>query len=236
MTTRILIVEDDEHLAAAFQRLLKGAGYAADLADDFVGGMELLLNGSYAAVFLDITLRGTQSGIDLLREIKANEISTPVVIITGSPDVATAAEAVRNGAFDYLCKPVEKDQLLRIAEAAATQNASANERKRHHKNLETVFRNVRDTMVAVNLDTTKAGRPVAKGSRLLPYPTQESQLSERERQILLMLGQGESNTDIAAASFISIRTVETYYARIIDKLNLDGMKELRRYAIKNKPQ
>jgi FixJ family two-component response regulator len=232
MTTRILIIEDDEHLAAAFQRLLKGAGYTADLADDFVGGMELLLNGLYAAVFLDINLRGTQSGIDLLREIKANEITTPVVIITGSPDVATAAEAVRNGAFDYLCKPVEKEHLLRIAEAATRQNTRTNEKKVHHKNLEDVFRNVRDTMVAVNLDTIKAGRSVAEGSR----PSPESHLSKRERQILLMLGQGESNADIAAASFISIRTVETYYARIIDKLSLDGMKELRRYAIKNKPQ
>lgn len=234
MTTRILIIEDDGHLAAAFQRLLKGAGYGADLADDVAGGMELLLNGSYAAVFLDINLRGKRSGIDLLREIRANEITIPVVMITGSPEVATAAEAVRNGAFDYLCKPVEKDHLLRIAEAAVTQNARNDEKKRHHHNLEAVFRNVRDTMVAVDLDTPKAGRPVADGS-LLPHLNRESLLSEREQQILLMLGQGESNADIAAAFFISVRTVETYYARIIDKLNLDGMKELRRYAIKNKP-
>lgn len=236
MTTRILIIEDDEHLAAAFQRLLKGAGYGADLADDVAGGMELLLNGSYAAVFLDINLRGKQSGIDLLKEIRANDITTPVVIITGSPEVATAAEAVRNGAFDYLCKPVEKDHLLRIAKAAVTQNTLNDEKKRHHHTLEAVFRNVRDTMIAVDLDTKKTGRPVAGGPLLPPHLNMETHLSERERHILLKLGQGESNADIAAAFFISVRTVETYYARIIDKLNLDGMKELRRYAIKNKPQ
>ena len=49
-----------------------------------------------------------------------------------------------------------------------------------------------------------------------------------------MLGQGDSNADIAAVFTISARTVETYFARIIAKLKLDGMKELRRYAIRNK--
>ena len=61
----------------------------------------------------------------------------------------------------------------------------------------------------------------------------ESGLTERELQILNLLGRGESNVDIASALFISVRTVETHFARMIAKLKLDGMKELRRYAIKN---
>jgi FixJ family two-component response regulator len=248
MTTRILIIEDDEHLAAAFQRLLSGAGYGADLADDVAGGKELLLNGSYGAIFMDINLRGKQTGMDLLRELRNNEITTPVVIVTGSPEVATAAEAVRNGAFDYICKPIEKEHLLRIAEAAVKHKRKSDEKERYQKNLETAFRSVRDTMVSLDIDKTMSDRDEAvdglttvarqaaqNPSRVLPSTAlnPENLLSEREQRILTMLGQGETNSDIAAAFGIGLRTVETYYARIMEKLDLDGMKELRRYAIRN---
>ena len=57
-------------------------------------------------------------------------------------------------------------------------------------------------------------------------------LSEREHQVLSMLGRGESNASIAASFAISVRTVETYFERISAKLAVDGTRELRRYAIK----
>ena len=59
----------------------------------------------------------------------------------------------------------------------------------------------------------------------------DAALSEREKQILEMLGRGESNSEIAEAFSISVRTVETYFARIGAKLGVVGMRELRRYAI-----
>jgi len=226
MDTRILIIEDDEHLAAAFQRLLGGAGYAVDLADDYAGGRELLTSGGYGAVFLDINLRGRLTGMDLLREAREINIDTPVVIITGSPEVATAAEAVRNAAFDYLCKPIEKEQLLKSAAAALEHKAATDEKRRYQQQLESVVNNMRNALAAVDVALpSPAGR------------TQESSLdalSERERQIVSLLGQGETNIDMAAAFGISVRTVESYLGRIIEKLGLDGMKELRRLAIRIK--
>ncbi len=62
----------------------------------------------------------------------------------------------------------------------------------------------------------------------------ERVLSDQERQIYLLLGQGESTHDIANIMGISTRTVESYYARIQDKLKLTGMRELRRYVINNR--
>jgi FixJ family two-component response regulator len=256
MHTKILIIEDDERLAAAFQRILRRAGYGADVAVDYAGGKDLLTKSAYSAVFLDINLQGKQTGIDLLKTIRENAIETPVVIITGFPEVATAAAAVRNGAFDYLCKPIEKDQLLRIAGAAVTHKTLNDEKEGHRKNLEAALRSVRDTIVTADLGKTMAGLNKAENglsvgkNRIGPEAAQNpvnsalsSQgmnqqilLSKREQQILAMLGQGESPADIAAALTISVRTVETYFSRVIDKLNLGGMKELRRYAIRNKPQ
>lgn len=62
----------------------------------------------------------------------------------------------------------------------------------------------------------------------------DAALSQREEQILSMLGNGETNADIARVLAISVRTVETYYARIMEKLDLGGMRELRKYAIRRR--
>lgn len=240
MNDRILIIEDDEPLASTFRRFLMGAGYAVDVAGDYADGKELLARSSYAALFVDINLRGKLTGIDLLKEIRAIDRDIPVVIITGFPEVATAAEAVRNAAFDYLCKPIEKEQLLRVAKAAMQRKADNDEQKRQRENLEAVFRNVRDTLMTADLDGVSGGQnDTAPGMAAAPsatVPPRHSILSEREQQILAMLGQGDSNGDIASACGISARTVETYFSRMIDKLDLDGMKALRRHAIRELQQ
>lgn len=64
-----------------------------------------------------------------------------------------------------------------------------------------------------------------------PPAAQAGTLSDRERQTLDLLSQGEGNAEIAAALGVSVRTVESYYSRILIKLDLDGMKALRKYAI-----
>jgi two-component system, NtrC family, response regulator HydG len=157
MHTRILIIEDDEQLSSTFRRFLKGAGYEVDWAGDYAEGKKLLMGGKYGAVFLDINLNGRLSGIDLLREARECGIDSPVAIITGQPDVASASEAVRNGAFDYLCKPVEKDQLLRVARSAVHLKRVSDEKERYRKNLEAVFRSVRDAIITIDLNMTVTG-------------------------------------------------------------------------------
>jgi len=70
-------------------------------------------------------------------------------------------------------------------------------------------------------------------SRAVDHPEQgrERLLSDREKEVLVKLALGETNGDIAAFFGISVRTVESYFSRIIAKLGLAGMKELRRHAI-----
>ena len=67
---------------------------------------------------------------------------------------------------------------------------------------------------------------------LADTPEPLPQLSEREREILVLLAKGETNADIASTFDVSIRTVETYYSRIQVKLDLKGMKALRKYALR----
>ena len=230
----ILIVEDDIQLAKTFQRFLKGAGYQADLAEDYSSGKHLLISGSYSAVFLDINLKDKLTGIDLLKEIREINMNTPVIIMTGAPEVATAADAVRNAAFDYLCKPIEKELLLKVAQAAVNQKTLNDERARQIRNLETAFNQVRNAIATMEPERSYTSLSSGQHSDTLSPIIPESLLSKRENTVLSMLGDGDSNVDIASHLSISTRTVESYYARIISKLNLDGMKALRRYAIKNK--
>lgn len=157
MDIKILIIEDDEGLANTFQRILTGAGYRADVAGSYDDGMDFLAKGSYGAVFTDLTLSGEQTGIDLLRKIREDDMDTPIVIITGYPEVASAGEAVRYGAFDYLCKPVEKSQLLRVARSAIRHKSLNDEKERYRKNLEAVFRSVKDAIITVDLDMAITG-------------------------------------------------------------------------------
>lgn len=77
-------------------------------------------------------------------------------------------------------------------------------------------------LAAKNRDKGGAGRRPA-----LP----EAVLSERENQVLAMFGKGDSNGEIAASFAISVRTLETYFERMCNKLRVDGTRELRRYAI-----
>lgn len=69
-------------------------------------------------------------------------------------------------------------------------------------------------------------------SRMLAPDAAGAGLSHREEDILARLGRGDSSADIAAALHISVRTVETYYSRIMEKLDIVGMKELRKHAIR----
>ena len=118
-------------------------------------------------------------------------------------------------------------------ERAFAAGASGYVSKRESEDV--LFRAVSDLLAGRRHVSQRAAQSLA--NRTLPAAATEGMpaLSEREREILTRLGQGDSNVDIAAALSISVRTVETYCARLATKLELDGMKALRRYAIRKTP-
>ena len=139
MASRILIVDDEENIRFTFQSFLSDEGYEVQTASSLQEGKQCLADGKYDLVFLDILL-GRDSGLEILREIKEKGISAPVVMITGAPEVETAAEAVRYGAFDYIPKPVMQENLLRIARIALAHKQLLEERETFRMRLEGLFR------------------------------------------------------------------------------------------------
>ncbi|MEW6500551.1 MAG: sigma-54 dependent transcriptional regulator [Thermodesulfobacteriota bacterium] len=155
--TRILVVDDEESLRLTFTMFLSREGYGpVTAAATFDEAMALIGKEEFDLIISDIVMEG-ESGIDLLRRIREVNQQCPVVMVTGYPNINTAAEAVRLGAFDYLAKPVKKEELLRIARMALQQyalwkerNRLAEEKERYQQYLETVFRSVREMIVTVD--------------------------------------------------------------------------------------
>ncbi|MBF0291318.1 MAG: sigma-54-dependent Fis family transcriptional regulator [Nitrospinae bacterium] len=107
---KILVVDDEESLRLVLSRSLKRKGYDVDTAESIAEARELLNERSYSIGFFDIALPDG-SGLDLLDSVKNRSNPPSVVIITAQATMKNAIEAMRRGAFDYLTKPFDLDEV-----------------------------------------------------------------------------------------------------------------------------
>jgi two-component system response regulator HydG len=156
MKMKILIIEDEEILRFSFKSLLAKEGYEVQTAEDYNSAFQIISEFTPDLIIADIIL-GKHTGIDILRDVKKAGLQAPVVMITGKPSIKTASEAVRLGAYDYLSKPVEKEDLLKIAQQALRYKAILDdkdhaeaEKEKYRLDLETIFASVQEGIVTVN--------------------------------------------------------------------------------------
>jgi DNA-binding NtrC family response regulator len=114
---RILIVEDRDSLRRMLERALAQEGYAVEAATDVLSGVRLAEQQDFDLVLTDLKLPDG-SGLAVLAASRAAQPRVPVVVLTGYGTVATAVEAMKLGAFDFLEKPVAIDDLYRLIERA----------------------------------------------------------------------------------------------------------------------
>ena len=143
---RVLIVDDEESILFTFSKFLRDRGYLAETALTYESAVEKLKHYEYDLVFADIILGG-KSGIELLREIRELGLNCSVIIVTGAPEVDTASEALRLGAFDYIVKPVRRDTLLLVSQKAINHKTLTDEKERYRSTLETIFSNIDDAII-----------------------------------------------------------------------------------------
>ena len=108
---RILIVEDEIALAEALAQILHKNKFIADISNDGISGLDNALTGVYDVIILDIMLP-KMNGFDVLKNLRLNKITTPVLILTAKDDVADKVRGLDTGADDYLTKPFSTDELL----------------------------------------------------------------------------------------------------------------------------
>ena len=115
--TRILLVEDDLALGAMLAMELKRRGHAVETAKSGAEAQALLNKSHYDAVVTDLKL-GDMDGLEVLKLAKARAPETEVLVMTGHGSIDTAVAAMRAGAFDYLTKPVEPEELNLVLDKA----------------------------------------------------------------------------------------------------------------------
>jgi len=117
---RVLIVDDEQSIRTSIGAFVENEGHEVSLAADAAEALELLAEKPFDVVVTDIILP-RKTGVALLTDIREEHPDVQVIMITGEPEVGTAAEAVRKGAFDYLSKPVSRGDISRVLAAAATK-------------------------------------------------------------------------------------------------------------------
>src|SRR6202166_4022776 len=116
----ILLVEDKAELRAMLRKALERAGYNVEEAPDGNSAIEKVRGRRYLLVLSDLKLPGS-SGLDVLREAKRADAALPVILVTAYGSVEEAVTAMKEGAFDFIQKPVDLDHLKLLLERAAKQ-------------------------------------------------------------------------------------------------------------------
>jgi PAS domain S-box-containing protein len=170
MEANILVIDDEEILRHIMKEFLSKEGHNVLTVKDYTSALEVISKLDLDLIFADIVL-GDHTGIDILRAAKNRGLTCPIVMITGYPNLETASEALRLGAFDYLAKPIRRDTLLRTASLALSHKSALDQKalaetkqENYRRHLEAIFRSVTDAIVTVDRDMRVTGANAATRS------------------------------------------------------------------------
>jgi DNA-binding NarL/FixJ family response regulator len=205
---RVLIADDHPIVREGVKKILTGDPGVKVLGEAGSGGeaLEILHKETFDVVLLDISMPG-MSGMDALKQIKAEKPSLPVLIYSVHPEEQYAVRALRAGASGYLTKDSVPDELLQAVRTAFSGKK----------------------YVSQSLAQILASELDAATDRL-PHES----LSDREYQVLLMIAGGKTVSEIAETIHLSVKTVSTYRSRILEKMRMKNNAELTYYTIQKK--
>src|SRR3954462_10436421 len=135
---RILIVDDEEAIREIVASMLSIAGYKCQQAASGVEALAILQSGEEFELMLSDLMMAELDGIGLLERTKEKYPEMPVVMVTAVHDISVALAAIRNGAYDYLLKPFEREQLLATVRRAMENRRLKLENRAYQVNLETL--------------------------------------------------------------------------------------------------
>lgn len=202
---RILLVDDHPVVRQGIRLLVTDRWTDATVgeADSASAALEQIQHDRWDVIVLDISMTG-ESGLELLKKIHRQYPELPVLVLSVHPASQFARRALGAGALGYLTKDSAPTDLVEAIRQV----------RRGHSYMSTATRSA--------LARSTAGR-------LQPHDT----LSDREYQVLRMLGSGRTVSEVAASLALSVKTISTYRSRVLEKLGMRTNAELMRYAIEN---
>src|SRR3984893_8874530 len=136
MPDRILVVDDEEPIREIVASMLGTAGYACKQAASGMEALAVLTSGEEFELMLSDLMMADLDGIGLLERTKEKYPDMPVVMVTAVHDISVALAAIRNGAYDYLLKPFEREQLLATVRRALENRRLKLENRAYQTDLE----------------------------------------------------------------------------------------------------
>ena len=203
---RILLVDDHPVVRHGIRTILmeRLKGAVVGEAGDAESALVQVRDNPWDVVVADISLPGA-SGLDLIKELRRSHPSLPALVVSMHPAAQFARRALSAGAAGYLTKDSDPGEFINAIEDA-------------RRGRKYVGRDSGDELLRWST------RAVA---------TPHEALSDREYQVLRMLGSGQTVSDIARDLGLSVKTVSTYRTRVVDKLGMRTNAELMRYVIEN---
>ncbi|VAX18563.1 hypothetical protein MNBD_IGNAVI01-3215 [hydrothermal vent metagenome] len=204
---KILVADDHSVVRKGLIQIVKEMPEVAEV-EEAVNGLEVLdkvKSTEFDLIVLDISMPD-KSGLDVLIELKNYYGNLPVLILSTYPEELYAIRALKAGASGYLNKSTAAEEL-----AFAIRRVAKGEK-----------------YVSTTL-AEKLAFSFGEDKSKLPH----EKLSDREFQVLLLIASGKSLSQIAESLFLSSKTISTYRARILEKMDLTNNAEITNYAIKN---
>lgn len=192
---QVHVVDDDPGLCQSLRRLFNSAGMSAAVYESGPAFLRIAGTISTGCVLLDVRMPG-MNGRELLLRLRAKGFALPIVMMSGHGDIATAVQAMKDGANDFIEK--QSDDTVFLDTVRRVMNAQDNQ-KRSKESQEAALR------IAV--------------------------LTPRERQVLYGIANGHSSKAIAFELGLSVRTIEVYRARMMERLGLRNTAEAVRLAV-----
>ncbi len=201
---RVLIADDHAVVRAGVKQILADTDDITVAAEASSGNEALTKarQGGCDVLLLDLSMPG-QGGLEILKQLKTEMPRLPVLVLTMHPEDQYAVRTIRAGAAGYLTKQGVADELIQA--------------------LRTVYAGKRYITPAV---AEKLADEVKHDSN---QPIHAS-LSDREYQIFIMIARGKTLSQIAAELCLSVKTISTYRARIMEKMEMKSNSELTHYA------
>jgi len=138
MPDRILVVDDEEAIREIVSSMLTATGYVCKQAGSGMEALAVLTSGEEFELMLSDLMMADLDGIGLLERTKEKYPDMPVVMVTAVHDISVALAAIRNGAYDYLLKPFEREQLLNTVSRALENRRLKVENRNYQTNLESL--------------------------------------------------------------------------------------------------
>jgi two-component system, OmpR family, response regulator len=212
MPMRVLLVEDDVKIASFVINGLRSAGYAVDHASDGEEGLQLVLTEPYDVAVIDLMLP-RKDGLGLIRELRAEKVNTPVLILSAKSSVDDRVKGLQTGGDDYLTKPFAFSELLARIQALIRRAGGISEPIR---------------LSVGNLSVNLITREVTRGSKYIDLQPREFSLLE---YLMRNAGRIVSKTMIMEHVWDyhfdpQTNVVEARISRLRDKIDRDANQKL----------